>query len=178
MISNVRAKRIFAGFAVASALALYVSGRFAAAQSANAPAAQVASASRPALDYEFFKTRVEPIFLKKRSADHARCYVCHVKTHHNEVIFGGPFRLEPLAPGSSFWTEEQSRLNFQAASKVVVPGAPQSSLILIMPLASEAGGIASATHQGGRQFASKDDPDWKILEAWILGEKVGTSSLQ
>ena len=176
MISEVRPKRAFASFAVVLALALCAPAPFASPQSAQAPAAQVASASQPSLDYEFFKTRVEPIFLKKRSVDHARCYVCHVKTHHNDVIFGGPFRLEPLAPGSSFWTEEQSRLNFQAVSKVVVPGAPQSSLILKMPLASEAGGFASATHQGGRQFASKDDPDWKTIEAWILGEKVGSST--
>ena len=28
------------------------------------------------LDYDFFKSRVEPIFLKKRPG-HARCYVCH-----------------------------------------------------------------------------------------------------
>ena len=164
MISKVHAKKIFARFVVASAVLLYALAPLAAAQSPER-----------SLDYEFFKTRVEPIFLKKRSADHARCYVCHVKSHHNEVIFGGPFSLEPLSPGSSFWTEEQSRLNFQAVSKVVVPGAPESSLLLLMPLASEAGGGASASHQGGRQFASKDDPDWKTIEAWIRGEKAGSS---
>jgi len=31
----------------------------------------------PSPDFEFFKTRVEPIFLKKRPG-HARCYFCHV----------------------------------------------------------------------------------------------------
>jgi hypothetical protein len=34
-----------------------------------------------ALDYEFFKTQVEPIFLKKRPT-HARCYVCHDEANH------------------------------------------------------------------------------------------------
>ena len=33
----------------------------------------------PKLDYEFFKSRVEPVFLTKRP-DHARCYVCHVES--------------------------------------------------------------------------------------------------
>jgi hypothetical protein len=48
-------------------------------------------------------------------------------------------------------------------------------MLLLMPLAPEAGGLAD-THQGGRQFTSQDDPDWKIMEAWVLGEKAGGSS--
>ena len=35
----------------------------------------------PTLDYEFFKTRVEPIFLKKREG-HTRCYVCHEESNN------------------------------------------------------------------------------------------------
>lgn len=167
MTSKLRSKRIFASLLAASAVAVCVSARFAVAQSAT----KAASASQPTLDYEFFKTRVEPIFLKKRWPDHARCYVCHEVSHHG----GGPFSLEALSPGSTSWTEEQSRLNFEAASRVAIPGDPKSSIILLMPLAPEAGGIAD-THQGGRQFASKDDPDWKIIEAWIRGEKAGGSS--
>ena len=30
----------------------------------------------PSLDYEFFKTKVQPIFLTKRDG-HARCVACH-----------------------------------------------------------------------------------------------------
>ena len=159
-------KRMVVSLAAASAVALCVSARFAVAQSDGAPSATAASASQPTLDYEFFKTRVEPVFLKKRWPDHARCYVCHEVSHHN----GGPFSLVALSPGSSSWSEEQSRLNFEAASRVAIPGDPKSSILLLMPLAPEAGGIAD-THQGGRQFASKDDPDWKIIEAWIRGAK-------
>lgn len=125
----------------------------------------------PQLDYEFFKTRVEPIFLKKRSDEHARCYVCHQMQRHG----GGPLSLEMLPQGANFWTEEQSRKNFETVSKLVVPGNPSLSLLLRMPLAPEAGGLAD-THQGGRQFASEDDPDWKILEAWVRGEKAGGAS--
>jgi len=67
-----------------------------------------------------------------------------------------------LLPGQNTWTEEQSRRNFETVSKLVVPGAPLSSLFLLMPLVPEAGGMAD-THQGGRQFASQDDPDWKNM---------------
>ena len=166
MISRVLPKIISAGFVVAAAILLYVFAPVATAQKSGGPDAQT-----PQLDYEFFKTRVEPIFLKKRSADHARCYVCHQVGHHG----GGPLSLEMLSPGMSFWTEEQSRHNFEVVSRLVVPGDPSSSLFLRMPLAPEAGGLAD-THQGGRQFASEDDPDWKNMKAWVLGQKAGSPS--
>jgi hypothetical protein len=166
MISRVLPKIISAGFVVAAAVLLYVFAPFAGAQTSGGPDPQA-----PKLDYEFFKTRVEPIFLKRRSADHARCYVCHQVAHHG----GGPLSLEMLSPGMSTWTEEQSRHNFEVVSRLVVPGDPSSSLFLQMPLAPEAGGLAD-THQGGRQFASQDDPDWKNMKAWVLGQKAGDSS--
>ena len=162
MTSNVRPKGIVASFLVAAAVALYAPVPF---------AAQGPSASKPSLDYEFYKTRVEPIFLKKRFPDHARCYTCHEVSRHG----GGPLSLERLAPGASSWTEEQSRANFQIVSKLVIPGSPMTSLFLIMPLAPEVGGIGD-THQGGRQFRSQDDPDFKTMEAWVRGEKAGGSS--
>ena len=160
MVCNVRPRRILASFLVASAVALYAPTPF---------AAQAPSASRPSLDYEFFKTQVEPIFAKKRWPDHARCYVCHEVSRHG----GGPLSLERLSAGS--WTEEQSRTNFQTVSKLVTPGNPLQSLLLLMPLAPEVGGLAD-THQGGRQFRSQDDPDWKIMAAWVRGQKAGGSS--
>ncbi|MDB5862769.1 MAG: hypothetical protein JWO70_575 [Betaproteobacteria bacterium] len=116
-------------------------------------------AADKALDYEFFKTRVEPVFLKKRP-DHVRCYVCHSDSN-------SAFKLEKLAPGSTFWTEEQSRKNFQVVSHLVVPGNTDASLLLTRPLAPQAGG--HAYHSGGRQFPSRDDPEWKILAQWVNG---------
>ena len=162
MTSNVRPKGVVASFLLASAVALYALVPF---------AAQGPSASKPSLDYEFFKTRVEPIFLKKRFPDHARCYTCHEVSRHG----GGPLSLERLVPRASAWTEEQSRANFQIVSKLVIPGSPMTSQFLIMPLAPELGGIAD-THQGGRQFKSQDDPDSTIMEAWVRGERAGGSS--
>jgi len=166
MISRDLPKIISACFAVAAAILLCVFAPFGTAQTSGSPGAHA-----PQLDYEFFKTRVEPIFLKSRSADHARCYVCHQVMRHG----GGPLSLEMLPAGASFWTEEQSRHNFEVVSKLVVPGDPSLSLFLRMPLAPEAGGLAD-THQGGRQFASEDDPDWQNMKAWVLGQKAGGSS--
>ncbi|MDB5902459.1 MAG: hypothetical protein JWM26_1337 [Betaproteobacteria bacterium] len=118
-----------------------------------------AHAGEQSLDYEFFKARVEPVFLKKRP-DHVRCYVCHSDSNN-------AFRLEKLEPGSTFWTEAQSRRNFEVVSHLVVPGKTDASLLLMRPLAPQSGGYAY--HSGGRQFESRDDPEWKILERWVNG---------
>ncbi len=120
------------------------------------------AAADTTLDYEFFKAKVEPIFLKKRD-DHVRCYVCH--TENNAA-----FKLEKLPEGATFWTEEQSRRQFEAISQLVVPGNPAQSRLLLQPLALEAGG--NPYHSGGRQFPNKNDPYWKTMEQWVMGQKI------
>jgi hypothetical protein len=121
-----------------------------------------AASQTPTLDYEFFKTRVEPIFLKKREG-HTRCYVCHEESNN-------AFRLEKLPAEAAFWTEEQSRKNFGTVSALVAPGDPANSQLLLQPLAPEAGG--NTFHSGGRQFSPKNDPDWKTLAQWVAGQKA------
>ena len=136
--------------------------------SASRPAAQEA----PSPDYAFFKNRVEPIFLKKRPG-HARCYVCHVVDSGANAA-GTSFHLEKLSPGSTFWSEEQSRRNYEVVSQLANPGEPMSSLLLKHPLARDAGGDVS--HGGGRQFASQNDPDWQTLAEWARGRKADGAS--
>jgi len=116
---------------------------------------KVASQSKP-LDFEAFKSKVEPIFLERREG-HVRCYTCHSENN-------SAFHLERLPAGGNFWTDEQSRKNFQSVSGLVVPNDPANSRFLIHPLAPEAGG--DLFHSGGRQFGTKDDPAWKILAQW------------
>ena len=126
-------------------------------------ATKTPSVSAQSLDFEFFKTRVEPVFLKERSG-HARCYGCH--TLPNRI-----FRLQTLVAGNSAWTAEQSRSNFENAAKQVVPGDSSSSPLLIHALAPEAGG--DAFHSGGRQFASQNDSDWIAMADWVRGARSG-----
>src|SRR5262245_3874348 len=128
-----------------------------AVEAACAPGASAQSA--PTLDYEFFRSRVEPVFLKKR-AGHTRCYVCHAESNN-------AFRLVKLGAGEKTWNDEQSRRNFTMASTLVTPGDAAASRLLMQPLAPEAGG--NVFHSGGRQFASKDDPDYRILVQWVSG---------
>jgi hypothetical protein len=126
---------------------------------------QSSSAESSGLDFEFFKSRVEPIFLKKRP-QMARCYVCHEGANH-------ALHLVKLSPGRSFWNDEQSRQNFEVVSQLVRQDNPAKSKLLLHPLAPEAGG--DAFHSGGRQFKSKDDPDWKMISAWTQGQTIATS---
>ncbi len=137
-------------------------GKLTAAALVLASASVMSPHAAPVLDFGFFRARVEPIFLEKR-AGHARCYVCHVDGNN-------AFRLERLSPGAKAWSEEQSRRNFEMASRLVNPGDPATSRLLQQPLAPEGGG--NVFHSGGRQFASRDDPGWKTLADWINGQKL------
>jgi hypothetical protein len=152
---------------VAFLVFLIVGAVFTAALSAGTPAVQEASTSAQSLDFEVFKTRIEPIFLKRR-AGHARCYACHASGT-------GPQYLVKMSPGSAFWTEDQSRANFENVSKLVNRDDPMNSRFLIHPLSPMAGGDTTFAHGGGRQFESKEDPDWQTIAEWVSGSKVASS---
>ncbi|MBI1874516.1 MAG: hypothetical protein HYS05_11625 [Acidobacteria bacterium] len=125
-----------------------------------AAAAPASSAAKtPALSFEFFKTRVQPILVSPRTGN-ARCTACHSRG-------GGNAYLEPLSPGSTTYTEEQSRRNFERVQRLVVPGDPLKSPLLLNPLDEEAGG--SHWHGGGKHWRSQNDPEWQTLAAWVRG---------
>jgi hypothetical protein len=115
-------------------------------------------AAAPSLDYEYFKSKVQPIFVAKR-AGHARCISCHGS--------GTPLRLQPPSVGGTGWTEEESKKNFEAVRRVAIAGNAKSPL-LIHPLDETAGG--DFFHSGGKHWASQNEPEWQVLRAWIMGQ--------
>jgi hypothetical protein len=119
-----------------------------------APAAQTGGE----LDFQVYKAKVQPLLLEKRPG-HARCITCHST--------GTAFRLIRLPQGRAAYTEEESRKNFDAASRMVLAGVPLKSRLLIMPLAHEAGG--TEFHPGGKHWDSQGDPEWKALATWVAG---------
>jgi len=125
---------------------------------------QPAAPARPTLDFEYFKTKVQPIFLNKRPG-HARCIACHGQ--------GTPMRLQPLDPGAKTWTDEESRQNFDAVRRVAVVAGSLKSKLLMHPLAEDAGG--DFYHNGGKHFASQNDPEWQTLRNWVMGTTRGTN---
>jgi len=70
MIPKIRPAKITASFVLAI-ISLSVARGIVFAQSYGNSTTQRTSASPQSLDYEFFKSRVEPIFLKKRPATRA-----------------------------------------------------------------------------------------------------------
>jgi YVTN family beta-propeller protein len=118
---------------------------------------QAASNQTLTLDFDTYRTRVEPIFLKQRE-NGVRCYDCH-----STLITR--LRLEPLPAGSSSWTEAQARKNFAAVLQLVDPGDPRKSRLLLHPLAQEAGG--DPAHTGGKFWKSQSDPEWQMLADWV-----------
>ena len=110
----------------------------------------------PGLDFDEFKAIVQPLLTEKRPG-HARCITCHST--------GTAFRLVRLPAGRSTYTEEEARKNFDAVTRVVLPGVPLKSRLLTMPLAHEAGG--TEFHPGGKHWASQDDPEFRKLADWV-----------
>lgn len=111
------------------------------------------------LDFDYFKNEVQPMFLAKRDGN-IRCIQCHTRS--------SGFRIQALEEHRLFFTEEQSRMNFESASQYVVPGAdPLQSRFLTRPLAVAAGG--DPFHGGGKHFPTQDDPEWRIMADWVAG---------
>ena len=116
-----------------------------------------------ALDFAYFRAKVEPIFLTKRQG-YTRCVVCHSGEG------GAAAFLSPLSPGATAWTEEQSRRNFERVSRLVTPGQPMKSRLLLHPLEPTDGG--DEFHNGGRQFKSQKDEQFLTIAAWVRGERL------
>src|SRR5262245_52293540 len=124
----------------------------------SSPAFAQNAPPRPALDFEFFKARVQPIFLADRPG-HARCIACHGS--------GTPMRLQAISATHTSWTDEESQKNFDIVRRMVVPGNVKSRL-LMHPLAESAGG--DFYHNGGKHWTSQNDPEWQTLKSWVMGE--------
>ena len=124
----------------------------------------VHSAAQVSLDYEYYKARVEPIFLAKRDG-HARCFVCHSDANN-------AFRLQKLPEKSHTGPTRNRARTSRMVSALVTPGNPDKSHLLMYPLAPEAGG--SIYHSGGRQFRHEERPGME--DPWRRGSTGQHSS--
>jgi hypothetical protein len=125
-----------------------------------------AAPSTAKLDYNYYVENVQPVFLKERAANEGSgnaCFSCHTR-------MASRLKLQPLKEGATAWTDEQSHANFEVVSKLVTPGDPATSRLLLHPLATKEGG--DPTHTGGKFWANRDNPEWKTIAAWVQGEKA------
>lgn len=115
------------------------------------------------LDFEFYVAAVEPIFLRHRGGfvgTDTSCVACHTSQAN------APLGLQPLTSenGNVFWTEEQSRQNFANVAMLVNPSAPETSRLLLAPLATTAGGDR---HSGGNFWDSVTHSEYRVIAEWI-----------
>lgn len=129
---------------------------------ANAPASL---SGPPTPDYEFYKVRVQPIFMVKKPGM-ISCMNCHRREDR-----GWPLEMPPR--GVETFTEAQSRHNYDVTLVWIKPGNPDESRLLTKPLARDAGG--DAFHGGGKAWMSKSDPEWRTIADWIRGQRLSAN---
>ncbi len=115
-------------------------------------------------DFEYFVEHVQPV-LSSRCANPS----CHGdSTRPLEVFAVHAHRLNPAdvfvdAP----LTEEELQMNYlRACGFLAIDGPASDSMIMLKPLAQEAGG---GRHFGGAQFMDADAAGYRALETWIDG---------
>src|SRR5207249_10731124 len=77
------------------------------------------------------------------------------------------WNASPPASGASGCNRSKLESGSPGATitRLVAPGDPLSSLLLIHPLAPEAGG--DAFHPRARPFEPQNDPDWLTIADWV-----------
>src|SRR5712692_2685736 len=130
--------------------------------STSRPAAQAV----PSPDFEFFKSRVEPIFLKKRPG-HARWYFCHVVGSGANAA-DTVFHLEKLSPGLSPTARNRQRYRLRSpAACLPLPACPQprptAAPFLPHPSARRQPGTERSAGKENRAFSPAPLRSWRGL---------------
>ncbi|MEW6321208.1 MAG: hypothetical protein AB1635_08965 [Acidobacteriota bacterium] len=127
------------------------------------PADRYVAAAEPPVDFEFFRSCVQQVFATPREG-HITCSNCHA---------AGLIGFAPVPASGAAWSDQEARRAFSVITRLIIPGNPEQSRFLLKPLHPDGGG--SYTHNGPRRWQSRDDPEWRMLAAWVRGERKGTS---
>lgn len=128
---------------------------------AQAPASAQGAGFPSPVDIESYRNTVERLFMTDRGGTvpgMAACVMCHTWQTRPQR-----FSLETPATDAG-WTVEQSRRNFDVVTKLINTANPETSRLLLKPLASQAGGLA---HTGGTYWTARDQPEYQALLKWI-----------
>ena len=129
-----------------------------------APAATVDRSAAVAVDFDYYRQNIEPMFARPRGYPNAggspACVMCH------SWQTGLRFALADMTetPDGWTWTAGQSQANYDVVTKLVNASNPASSRLLTKPLAQQAGGEG---HSGGSYWESTSDPEYQVVLQWI-----------
>lgn len=125
------------------------------------------------LDRPYFDCRVQPVLTKSCGA-----LACHGASERyfrvfarNRARLGLDTPADEMLRNTLLLPAERDH-NFAAALALVDPSDVRRSELLQKPLAEAAGGWfhrGAELYRGGDVFASLDDPDYKVLAAWVAG---------
>ena len=118
------------------------------------------SAAAASLDFEFFRTKVQPIFLAKREG-HTRCVSCHTRDPHAPA--GARARGHHLERGAI----QEELPGCRRAGDSPQPESEQTA----HPPASDRG-RRHFLPRGGKHWNSFLDPEWQTLANWVCGRKA------
>lgn len=119
------------------------------------------AAKEPAVDFEFFRACVQPVFANPREG-HIKCSNCHN---------ADPIGFAPVPADGKMWNDDEAKRAFQVITRLIVPGNPEQSRFLLKPLHPDGGG--SYAHNGVRRWPTRNDPEWMMLAGWVRGERTG-----
>jgi hypothetical protein len=159
--SVLRRQRAWTAWLITTVVGAFAVAVFlAASPSALAQAPATPPAAPRQADVDLFRKTIEPIFMRDRGGTipgMAACVMCH--TWQTSLRFD----LETPATDAG-WTADQSRMNFQMITQLVNTKSPETSPLLVKPLAPAAGGPG---HTGGAYWKSRDDPEYQTVLKWI-----------
>jgi len=123
----------------------------------------------PELDRAFFDCRVQPVLTKYCSA-----LACHGDERRFFTVFArNRLRLDAdEAERNAFMQGGERAFNYESTRAFVTAGSPDDSLLTQKPLEQSAGGFfhrGATLFGGGDVFATRDDPDYRVLVDWIEG---------
>lgn len=121
------------------------------------------------LDEPYFRCKVQPILTKSCAA-----FTCHGDANRYFHVFArNRLRVTGTEKDRNAQLRSSERAaNFEAARAMVDTGDVDSSLLLLKPLESTAGGYyhrGAEIFGGGNVFPSRDDPDFKVMADWVHG---------
>ncbi len=121
----------------------------------------------PAFDRAYFDNVVEPELLA--SCAYNSCHGAPLRPMRVYSLAG--LRIDPALTSNQPLTAEEHQANFLRASSSAAPTSSSLPDFLRKPLQLEAGGSGhgGVDHFGQNIYATKDDPRWKRLEAWVNG---------